>query len=533
MRLSRVQILLGILLIVIALSVLALPYHPWGFMRDDFGFLAHAAEHAQNWAEFFKPHNVVDFVYPSSVTNPLSWSGSFYRPVQFIHFALEYLCFGTNSYAYLLWIVLMHAGIISILFFVGSKFFSPKRAFFVALAILLHPMLMLWMGCFTQQIYIIDVLYFLAITWFLKKFCDTNLWRWYAASCLLFFVALFAKETLITYPGWVFIGCLWYLYQRNQLKKWYSQIFPALKIASGYVLVGIAYLITRYMIFAGATDGSVKILGFSSWQAFVARQSERFFDLVTYVCNYLYVGMLPGGNWLRKGLLVGLIISLLVYPFIRKRQLQLLSFLGFSILAVTWPAWLLYYHTRYAYAGLVFLYFIYLFAIDFYLNKFTSFRRIAPLLAVGVISGLGYNAIKTQRIKNNILSTVTGAARELALETQGIDRPLIFVGLPHYWFASGAGQLVKLFYPQDKRQVAIDILLFGDEEFGPLKQHDVFIERRDDVVDISLSVDDNLTFLSHPREERSMKNIKLPRELLAGDAIVITWDYRRHGFRII
>jgi hypothetical protein len=541
-------------LVIGVLCLLGLLFYPWGFMRDDYGFLAHAAAYAKSWGEFFKPHNVVDFVYPSNqVTGQFSWTGSFYRPIQFVHFAIEYLIFGANAYGYLLFILLMHATTGVVLFNMGRKYFPQGQAFFAAGMILLHPMIMLWIGVFTIQIYMIDGLYFMGVTWLLKQFCDTRRWLFYLASCSVFFVAILAKETLIVYCGWAFIALLWYQSWQKPTIPWVMRLKYAVSVAAGYFGVGVGYLALRYFVFDGAVGPVRRIFGFASWHEFYVRQSERFYDLVTYVCNYLYVGALPGGNRLLKLVLTLLVAGILVFPFYRRKRLGLLVFLSFSILSITWPAWFLYYHTRYAYAGLIFLYFIILFAINFYMDRCSVLRRSGPILGVFVLAGFGLYGVQLQCIKNRVLSTVTSAACDLAQSLQGTSGRLLLVGLPHYWFASGAGQLEKLFFPATKRVTMVigELMVWGDREYGLLLQHTVLVSRHGNVIDFRIPCDQQVSFFPTPslvgQQNESddylltihevNKNgwpihitIELKDAFLRQDPTIVSWDYERHKF---
>lgn len=537
------------------LSILGLFFYPWGFMRDDYGFLAHAGAYAKSWGEFFKPHNVVDFVYPSNqILDQFSWTGSFYRPIQFVYFAIEYLIFGVNAYGYLLFILLMHAAIGVVLFNVGRKYFPQSQAFFVAGMILLHPMIMLWIGVFTIQIYIVDVLLFIFVTWLLKQFCDTKRWFFYLVSCAVFFLAILAKETLIVYCGWAFIALLWYQSWQKPTVPLCVKIKYAISVAAGYFFVGVGYLSLRYFVFDGAVGPVRRIFGFASWNEFYVRQSQRFYDIVTYVCNYLYVGVVPGGNRLLKLFLTLLFTGILVYPFFSKKRLGLLAFLSFSMLSVTWPAWFLYYHTRYAYAGLIFLYFIILFALNFYLEHSSVLRSNGLLLGLCVLTGLGIYGVKIQCIKNNVLSTVTAAAQDLAFSLQPTKGPLLLVGLPHYWFASGAGQLEKLFFPFSEREIVLihESMVWGDREYGELSQHSVLISRQDNVIDFRIPHDQLVSFYPTPSfvgQQNESDNylltvheidknnspvcmtLKLSQQFVSKNPIIVTWDYNQHVFQ--
>lgn len=544
---------LSVLLFFIIMMVLAIPYFDWGLINDDYGFIHFSQiKSLKDLLKFFGPHDIGDAFNPSNYQQKVqTFFSAFYRPMQFVLFGLETFFLGINPYRFLLLITVFHAGIAVALFRIFTYFFDDMLSFFGALFFGLHPLLLHWVGVFTCQIYIVDLIYLLLAVGLLKKYLVSKNILFYLMSCLVATVSIFAKETLIVMPVWVAIaGFMWYYHQAQETFSWWH-FLNGCYLSLGYGVGGLLYLLCRALVFPMSTGaesgGAANIL-----KNFLVRQQERLGDFISYACDYCYVGLIPPGNQVIKGTLVVVVALLLVWPFIATKKKMYLGFLIFSMLIFTWPAVLLYYQPRYLYIGLPFFLFIILYSVNYYLQQFQFLRPCAfsLLFVLASINAAGF--MHKQRKKEIVLHTIFTAFQELS-DNDNVKnaQSLCFVGLPMHWFGSGNAQAVRLLGGNKKIPVFYDInnFLYKREAFYDIKKHCLNVSRSRNEVQLTSGDPRELIFPRHLVEHSTLgkifvyaKNvkdepvnlsIKLNEKIMDHDPLLISWDYAEQQFTIL
>lgn len=549
----RFFISLGIFFAVLA--ILGIPFFHWGFINDDYGFLLYSQlKSVRDIFSLFAPHDIGHAFNPSNYHSiPLTFGSALYRPMQFVLFGLESWLVGINSYSLLLCVISLHALISVALFNMFAVFFGTSLAFFGAMFFALHPTLEHWVGVFTCQIYIVDVLYLLGAAYFLKCYLDSKKIAWYVLSCGIMTLSIFAKETLIIFPVWVMAATMFYcsLTQGGALM---SHVGRSLRVSLGYWAGALFYLVMRASLFpfssGGAGTSSLKQLA----DAFVARQKERLGDWISYVCDYLYIGLIPSGNRLVKGGLVVVLISFLVWPFIARKQYKEFAFLLGSIVLFTWPAWLLFYQPRYLYIGLPFLFGMVLCAISYYLTFFTTSKKYIYIVLCALLAiNAGAFACR-QRMKERVLNTILCAFKELTTNQAIQGRAIWFVGLPAHWFGSGNAQALWLLGSNAERErmpvfYNMGTFFFKTEPFYDIKSHRMTVAIEKSRLELRSHDPENLFFyknlsINNPQsplifsEKNSRQEatvVSMPLDMFAQqqDLVIVTWDYENQKFLII
>jgi len=545
------KIMLSVLIFTIVLAILGLPYGAWGFINDDYGFILYSKiQRLPEIFRFFGAHDIGEAFNPPNYSHiTRSFFSVMYRPMQFVLFGLETYFLGIQPYRLLLLIISFHALISVALFNLFTYFFGYTLAFFGALFFALHPSFAHWGGVFTTQIYIVDALYLFGSLFLLKKYLESDRMGYYFFSCTVCLLGVFAKETLIVMPVWVCLaGAMYRSYVLEHL-DFYKNILFGLRLSIGYWCSSILYLMARAHLFPMATRGGASSMGFSlTLASFFARQRERVGDFMSYVCDIVYVGLIPSGNRLLKGTLVLIIVALLVYPFFVKRKKMLLAFLSASMMLFTWPALLLYYQPRYLYIGLPFFFLIVLFAMQFYYIRCgrSKYVMIACLSILLVTKSTAF--MYKQKSKERVLHTIISAFQELSKKEEIKKRAICFVGLPMHWFGSGNAQAVQLFGKSAALPVYYDIsnFVYKREPFYTIQGHAFEANLIQDGVHLRLLDHKNLSFpirkgalstlgemVIHKRNADGAPvdmSVVVRKKWLDSKPVFITWDYQRQKF---
>ena len=547
------KVVISLVIFFAVLAILGIPFFDWGFINDDYGFLLYSQlKSVRDIFYLFAPHDIGHAFNPSNYHSiPLTFGSALYRPMQFVLFGLESWLLGINPYALLLCVISLHALISVALFNIFAVFFGMPLAFFGAMFFALHPTLEHWIGVFTCQIYIIDVLYLLGAAYLLKCYLDSKKLGWYVLSCSIMTLSIFAKETLIIFPVWAMAATMFYcsLTQGEALMLYAGR---ALRVSLGYWAGALFYLMVRASLFPFSSGSA----GASSLKqvtdAFIARQKERLGDWISYVCDYLYVGLVPSGNRLLKGGLVVVLISFLVWPFIARKQYKELAFLVGSILLFTWPAWLLFYQPRYLYIGLPFFFGIVLCAASYYLVFFTTSKRYCYIVLCFLLAANAGAFAFRQRTKEAVLNTILCAFKELATNQVIYDKAVWFVGLPAHWFGSGNAQALWLLGSNAERMPVfynMGTFFFKTEPFYDIKPHRMTAAIKDGCLELRSHDPENLFFyknlsINNPQsplvfsEKNSRQEatvVSMPLDMFAQqqDLVIVTWDYENQKFLII
>ncbi|MBY0353699.1 hypothetical protein K2W90_05025 [Candidatus Babeliales bacterium] len=543
-------------IVVLVMCFLALPFTSWGFILDDFGFLYHAK--TTDITNLFMAHDIAQTFFPPnfSVSCP-SWLAALYRPMQFVYFAFEEMIFGIQPYCFLLFMVGLHALNSVIIFNVFASVVSCSAAYGATLLFAFHPTIFKDMGILFNQIYLIDLLYLLLCGLLLWRFMRLGSWWCYVLSCSIFFMQLFAKETLVVLPLWVvMVSFVWQVCERNRTSI-ADKFKHALLLSCGYWCALVTYFAFRWWVFSSMVTAQPAESLSTKFIAFLVGQKERFFVWVTYACDSFGISFVVAhGKVLKTGLLV-VLISLLLWPFVARKKIIFFVFLVLSMLLFTWPSVLLFHQFRYLYIGLPFLMFIVAYATDFYVQKYCWLRvpmSMAFFLAIAV-SGTMFAV--HQKKKEAVFHMTTTAFANLVNDTRCENKTIIFAGLPLRWFAAGTAQAVWLLSRGQKNKVYYDIKTFLVREYeGSLPWHgyyqdsyNVSVERVDGGVHIVSHQPEQLFF-----EKMETENVSLGRRIvnqtnadglpcaitfvldqqwLANDIVFVTWDYQQFRFKVL
>lgn len=214
-------------------------------------------------------------------------AGSFYRPLQFVFYALLYSFFKTNPIPYHLLSVLFHFGSASLLFFLLRDFkISKAISFFSALLFVVHPIN-------TQAVSYVSGLgeplglFFLLLALLIyrkKEFFRNNFLVYLLFSiCILF--SLFAKERSIIF---LFL----FLLMNFTFPKEGKNFKELLK--SDFVFLLVSTLIILFYLFLILTSTPSLDFGFfSTSQEYSANIFTRFFTFLHSFFEYVYLIFFP------------------------------------------------------------------------------------------------------------------------------------------------------------------------------------------------------------------------------------------------
>ncbi len=430
-----------ILFFIGIIAIFMVPLFTWGFVNDDFIFLHYCIK--TPWA------NMLSFFYHGSPSNmgvsanapmpKLSFLVALYRPLLSLIIKIQASFFGLNAYSYKLMGLVIHASLSTIILRILLSYFSFTVALISALFFAFHPSLFTWLGVLACQTYAFDLVFLIVIAWALKRFFDTNNAWFYFAACLCAFLSMLARETLLFLPAWIFIFTA---YNNHN-----SPIIKAVKITSGFVISHITYFALKLYLFPfNKLDSGT---GFALTPAsFIARQMDRFYDIVTFVCDFFGISLIPGNHQIIKGGLLLMCITLLIVPFFMQRQKLLLAFLILSIAILDWPSLLIVHHPRYIYVGLPFFIFMFGYALTFYIKRFPSIKKIILFGVYALLIPLFAAHINNQYSTATSLNIFSSAVKKLAHEPSLGSNPIYLVGLPMPWSGIGIEQGLQLYNPQ-------------------------------------------------------------------------------------
>lgn len=424
------------------------PYGQWGFVNDDYIFLHYVKN--TPWK------NMLSFFYHGSPSNPdvianapipkISFLAALYRPILSVLCKLQTSFFNLTPYLYKFVGIVIHSCITITLFNIFLTLFPVWLAMWGGLVFALHPSLWGWLGVFACQTYAYDLLFLLLSIFFLKKFIDTKNFIFYLFALLTSFIGMLNRETIIFIPPWII--CFVYFYKENFVFKRLSlnKMLNAIKISIGFWLTSFSYFCVKLYLFPFLkTDTNISHT--LSRNSFFTRQYERFFDVITYFCDFFGISLIQGNNRTIKGILLFTGLSLLITPFILRKRWPLLLFLGFSFFIFNWPSLLIVHHARYLYVTLPFFLIMLLFALNTYLSFFTKYKKIILcilyLLLIPLTGKLLYVQCKTAQS----LAILTTAIQKLANTTNLNNKSIIFINLPMPWCGAGIDEGLKLYNP--------------------------------------------------------------------------------------
>lgn len=247
-----------------------------------------------------------------------------YAPVQILSYMLDYTLWGENPAGYLFANVLIHA-VNGVLFYGLCVRLTGRRSVgaIASLLFLLHPVQVESVAWISQRKNVLAMLFFLAsllgyLRW--RQGRPGRTW-WYAASCLLYALALLSKSVAVVLPVVLLLYDFCFL-DRERRRGWLIDKVPYLVLTAAVVAVTLK------------SQGEV----ISEGTALFATSSRlgKFYTMLTVLARYLALLFRPTGlsaiyqvpvrfrldgavAW--SGVLAACLVALGGYLFIRRREL--------------------------------------------------------------------------------------------------------------------------------------------------------------------------------------------------------------------
>ena len=250
-----------------------------------------------------------------------------YRPLATLSYFLIYSFAGLNPFYYHLTSVLLHVLNVILVFCLACYLFESRfGAFASALLFACHPALTEAVACIAFNEDLLAAFFFLLALYIYVARVGRNFAAgWYALSLLLYSCGMLSKEMAITLPA---IICLYDLAFKGGTEQRLTARFAAQliiqrwRIYLGYALVGLFYLVLRFIVITKSGDGGQVLYG---------TFFERLIYLPLHLFNFVKLAIFPHelkvayvfnypANFVDIGNLVGLSVTL---------GLALLSFLLF------------------------------------------------------------------------------------------------------------------------------------------------------------------------------------------------------------
>lgn len=526
--------ILCLIIFLATFCILGLPFTQWGFKTDDWGNVYHSIiRDWQGLLNFFTEGNSERFCNPANELAPeQAFFQGLYRPMSFVYYFIQYCIFGVNPYGFFLVSNLFHALNASLLFLLFCNVASLTASFLAALFFAFHPSLWNWIGWTSAQTYFIELFVLLLIIFALQKYITTHKFGYYIAACILFCANLFLKEQTIILPLWLFIAShLYFSYHKKE-----NPLIESLKIASGFFLVTIGYVVARLHFFP-MTAATGTLTFEPTLQSFVTRISSRFYDFVTYFNDALALSWLGQGNPLLKGSIMLVIFAVMAWLFVYNTRKKFVIFSAISMALFSWPALLMHYQPRYLYLALPWTLAIWLILIEFYEPSEKVSRNIRQFFITACMLLISFNACflaKSLQERQSILHIITTAFQDLVTDTRTLNRNICFLALPQRWFQQGSTQAVLMLSRDDTKQVYQFNAPINPIDGAAMPENYVVITRPDKNHFICTSTNPNaLWFTTQTQEKTDTSTIIIQDRWLEGNPLFVAWDYVHQKFRIL
>lgn len=431
------KLYLSLLLFLLIFCILGLPFTNWGFRSDDWGNIWHSA--IRNWKDiftFFTDGRSLDDFYFSSEHQPsqASFFCGLYRPMSLVYLIPQYFLFTAHAYGYFLTTIAIHAFCTVLLFHIYSLFTNTSIAFLAALFFGFHPSLWTWLGWISAQTYNIELLVLLLILLLLKNYLDhKQIWA-YLLACVLFTSNVFLHEQTFFLPFWLLFAIPLYITTPLQGGPGgnglgiISNIRRSFFLCLPFAAISILYLITRLHYFP-LTSNTATLTFEPTWQSFITRMCQRYFDFITFVTDIFGLTALPQNNRFLKSSFILIICFMLIYLFIKSDKKKYVLFFTFSIPLFSWPALIMHNQPRYYYIALPL--FIALVLLLLPLHRISKLMQRS--CAVALIIFTCFNALfllKDLKRRELIYHSVTKAFENLSKNKQIANRAICFLDLP-------------------------------------------------------------------------------------------------------
>jgi hypothetical protein len=275
---------------------------------------------------------------------------------------------------------------------------------------------------------------------------------------------IFLKEQSLIFPIWLMLTYVLFFHptkEQSLLKK----ISASLIISSGFWGITAFYLGVRAYFFPMTSNSET--LGFQlTLSSFLHRQTERFYDAVSYASDTLGLCWLPGPHpWIKGSLIVALTTTIVLLfrrlatasnPS-RNKQITLLLFLLCSFLMWGWPSIIRFHHPRYLYASLPFFILFILLLLQyqppFVMINNTKMQHYSSRLLLIFVMCNGLFVAYHLKQQELLTHDIAVKFKALIAQSQVVNNPVCLVNLPHAWFRSSSAQALWLLGKNPKTPV--------------------------------------------------------------------------------
>lgn len=519
--------------LIASLVVLALPYTSWGFITDDFGLVWHSrVESLCELGKFFTEMGLHTFMQPINyMPSEQSFFAVLYRPLLYVFYGIQYLLFGFSAYGYMIVSALLHGINAVLVWLIFRKYFSKTIAALGAGYFLFHLSMLNWFGWVTAQQHLLALFFSLLVFICYQCFIDSQRKIYLFSAIALVACSLLTRETLIVLPVWVVFALVWHW--RTAQHKFLLLVTAALPVA-GY----FCWRISQFPLKASNSDLTWVTRGGFAFFTFLR---EQFLNYVTWLVDLTNLGFVPGGNRLRKGTLIIMVVMLLAYLFWNCRKKSTVLFLLASTIAFAWPSVIRFYTSRFMYEALPF--FIAAILLLIFENDI-SFRPKALIFgALIAFNGMMFPNFLSAREKT--LKAINIAVHDLVMQLPENSKSIVFVGLPFGWFCTSVAQACYMTGLSTSVPVYYDKQTFVWSELEPAGISPEIQIRRISKSVLEVTLNKPVIFAFGDRgtnfgikewrdeDDATVLHWDMINDRFETPDVVITWDYEKNCFRLL
>jgi len=376
----------------------------------------------------------------------------YFRPVLFVFYFIQYHLFDNNPYGYFVFIILLHAGIASLIFYGIARYTNYLFGLISGLFFAFHPTLLGWFGKIDSQHNHINLFLIMLTLLLLIKSIEQSSWKKYLLACFLYLCAILTREIFITLPLILFLGLN--LLPIRQQYPWFKKLKNQLIWLSGIALTALFSIFLRFITYPRLvlSTGSSKSILFSCamiktkviavlqffydtfWLEWFPWKAYAFFNehnlLLVYKCIKLLI-------------LVGILAFL-----VTNTKKKILLFFPLASLCLFWPFVVSYGGIRHFYESIPF--FCAGLACLIYYSSLRKYKTVMLCVYGSLFTMLSINAycvVTTMQNLRVLVQKATHPIEKLKETVKGalIDKPLFFFNAPTPLRAVGIIQATQLY----------------------------------------------------------------------------------------
>ena len=221
------------------------------FVYDDHAqIMTNSFIHSWRYAPRYFTQHVWESIMPGAVSN-------YYRPIFILWLRINHMLFGLRAWGWHLTSILVHLGVTLTVYFLALRLIGERlTAAFAALIFGVHPVHVegvVWVSGVTEPS--LAILFISSFLCYLKmREGGKRVSWWTAGSFLLFVTAMFAKETGVIFPAFIFAyeWLFWHKPETTISASAQRQRFlNAVRCALPYAVLTPLYLVPRVIVLKG------------------------------------------------------------------------------------------------------------------------------------------------------------------------------------------------------------------------------------------------------------------------------------------